>query len=343
MKTLVVQGEFIKDLFLSNNSSNDHINSLCKFLTKEFSAYNLICDFSNVNDYQEASLENPIWELMLDKINEIKYVTNLDSMIKSDDLYNTIGEHNLFLTTCSSEECDNLMADRGYLYLCIENIELQWEIFNLCKNGYQFKVTSSTIIPESNRLNDWNKIEKFAVPFTSIIIFDKYILKNKALQKIDDNLCPLLKRLLLRQPKKKSVQITILCDLEDRETLKEKHTLVMEALNKAGIKNVNLNIIKYDKSLKPIQCDSIHSRFILTNYLHISSTDSFNFFQPKGKINNDSDVIFKFNLPNKNFCFFSKELNDVKSYLNGINNNPNCPVEKHRELYFSTKDNYLFN
>lgn len=341
--SLIVEADFITNLFINLNNGCENTDDLYRFLTADFRDYTLICDFKDIDEYQKASSENPIWELILDKIDKIVFDKNLQTKLDNDKFYKKIGEHNLFLTNLNKDTCQTLTDERGYLYFCTDNIKDNWNVFRQCKNSFKLKVTHSKLIPDPIKLDTWEKIEKFSHPLTSIVIFDKYILKDSSNQKMIDNICPLLEKILGKKPALKTINITVITELKTTEKFKEKHELISEWLKKKGIENFSLNIIKHHKRLYPSDFEGLHSRFILTNCFHVSATDSFNFFKSNGKVNNDVDVIFNFSFRKENAFFYKKELNDLRRYVSSLSNNPTSMDEECKETYFPSKDNYLFN
>jgi hypothetical protein len=338
--TMILENEFIEQLFLTN-TDNDVKKDFYDFLLYEFAGYNLICDFKNKEDYIKAVEENPIWELILDKIDDIRLNASLKKDILTNDFYKPIGEHNIFLTTYTEKECIDLSKDNGYIYISNKNIENVWSDLTKDKRNNIFKVTNDVIIPDEYKFNSWSKLDNFSKPLTSILIFDKYILNDISQQKLSHNLLPLLDRLLQNVKKDNEVTVSIVSVPKDWCIEKRQKRLNAFFISK-GFKNIKINIIKYFKVFKPTKSDGLHGRVIFTNYYHIRSDDSFNYFNGRN-INNDADIKINFSLSSMNKCFYEKELKDIKNYISKLSNDPDNPKEEYKTLYFPNKRNNLLN
>lgn len=341
MKTnLVLQNEFIENLFVNQNES-DIKKDLYDFIISDFSGFDLICDFNDENEYNQAVQENPIWELLLDKIDNIEFNKNLEKALKDDEFYKKIGEHNLFLLQLKKEECSKLSREKGYIFLTDENIDDVWLNFTKEKRNNILKVSNSEIIPEELRFDSWSKLDNFCPPLTSILIFDRYILNDESGQKLKHNLFPLLLKLLQNISNEKDITISIICEPRDWD-IESRQKQLNAFLLSNGFTNASINIIKHCKAFYPSNFEGLHGRIILTNYMHIRSDDSFNFFNNK-TINNDADIKINFSLSSKNKCFYKKELIDLKRYISKLVNNSENPKEEYKLLYYPSKKNYLLN
>lgn len=343
MKHLIAEKKFISDLISSPKCET--MLDFIEFLKNDFFGYDLICDFSNVDEYQSASIDNPLWELLLDKYNNIKFVPTLSNEIKDDSFYTTIGEQNIFLTDHSLQVCDDLRLERGYIYMNVSNLSVHWENFkNFHTAGVHFKITNSTLIPNNQKLDCWTKLNNFLSPLTSLIFFDKYILEDKANQKMTDNLFPILDLVCRNSDRlKKPLNITIITELKSRSNIEDYHSKINSYLHENNYSNVQLNIIKHNKAYYPANFEGLHSRFILTNYFHFKCDGSFNFFKQNGKINVDTDLRIDFSLSKKHRHFYKKELNDISEYVRRLTNNPSHPNFDMKFMYYNNSQNYLFN
>ncbi|HEU4791753.1 MAG TPA: hypothetical protein VFS71_18860 [Flavobacterium sp.] len=342
MMTLIAQKQFLDDLYIcDNNDSNT--KDFSSFLKTDFFGYNLVCDFKDINEYLEASKLNPFWELLMDKYDNIFFNSKLNEEIQMDEFYENLGEQNIFLIDNGSDICDRMMSERGYIFLSIDNISTKWEKFRKCNEGIHLKITNSNIIPEEQKLNSWEKISDYCFPINNAIIFDRYLLKNKTDQKLENNLFPFLSKLSQKNTTKKPLKITLITEFEDYECIKVSYSKIENFLTDNNYNNIIFNIVKHVKALYPRNFEGLHSRFILTNYFHFRCDDSFNYFKRNGKINNDADLRISFNLSSKHKHFFEKELTDIKMYLEKIINNPDNPSQNLKILYLKDKSNSLLN
>jgi hypothetical protein len=337
-KHLIVESEFLDNLFITQEDNKIRAD-LYNFITQDFSNYELICDFEDFEEYKAAMIENPVWEIMLDRFNTVEYNENveIESICKNPEKYS----HSIFLLDDNAKDIDQLTDKFGLIFINEERLENIWSGFADLRKGVQLKVTKSNIIPEEYKLDCWSKIEKFSTPLNSVIIFDRYILDDKTNQKMDHNILPFLEYLIKDRNPSKPIDITIITELNAICNIQEKHRQITEYLNKKDISYFNLNIVKHAKMFYPRDFEGLHSRFILTNYFHFKCDDSFNFFKRNGKVNNDADLRINFNLNEKNDSFFKKELIDVKTYFEKIENNSSQPVPECREMFYPSKTNPL--
>jgi hypothetical protein len=340
MKHLITEQKFIENLL--NCPKCDNISDFLNFIKDDFFGYELICDFKNIDEYKQASEINPFWELIMDKYSSIIFSPNLSTEIDEDSLYQSLGENNIFLTNTDENICKRLSEKRGYIYLSINNISDTWKQFKKSRKGFHFKVTNSNIIPSDQKFDSWAKLDGIFSPITSAIIFDRYILGDKTNQKLAQNLFPLLKQLCKHSNTlKEKLQISIITEFDNRSCINRSHQSIMDFLHACNYNNIEVNIIKHKKSLYPVGFEGLHSRFILSNYVHIKCDDSFNFFKSNGKINNDADIRIDFTMAKSHRHFFKKELLDIKAYFAKLNNNPSHPDNDMKVIFFPNLDNYL--
>ncbi|WP_282039338.1 hypothetical protein [Saccharicrinis aurantiacus] len=338
--TLIVQKEILSNLFITNNDSNERMD-IYKFLCNDYRGYKLICDIK-LSDYKKHMEDNPMWDILIDNMNTFCYEENISSYILEDAFYDDLGEYNIFLINESNNVCNDLTSKYGFVYLNDRNIESNWKVFNEIRKGVPLKVTKSTLIPEEQRVDAWSKLDFISTPLTSIIVFDNYILKDSDLQRLRDNLYPLLEILLAKSRSYQVVTVTIIT-MPSKKCIKQIRGQILAHIRSKGYFNAEINIVKHHKRYYPDGFEGLHSRYILTNYLRIKTEDSFNYFQPSGKINNESDIRVDLCLESKNKPLFMKELEDLNIYFSKIDNNPDNPVEDCQVMFHPHKTNDLLN
>ena len=333
--TLVLQKEVLDDLFVRE----DEFQPFIKFLKKNFRNYNLIINHNDSVELQQHSEENPIIELLLDKLLSITYLFDLDDVLSTDRIGNYCDQRTLILCNLNDADCNLKWEKSGLLYFNLNNLN-KWDLFNDIIYSKSLKVSCDSNIPNEYKFVKWSNITKFLKFCNSVIIFDKYIFCDKSNQKIQDNLYLFLENLF--QINNNHIQLTIISEFEKDDILKY-HQQTNSYLISKGITNFDLNLIHHTKALYPRNFEGLHSRFILTNYLHILSNDSFNFFKQNGDFNNLADVEIKFNLTTKNSYSFQKDLDSVKKYILKTKNEPNSPNLNLRYTYYKDKNNSLLN
>lgn len=216
------------------------------------------------------------------------------------------------LTDLSNDECSHLQENIGHLYLNCTNINLSLRFVNAIKkiNGQQELVSKrvNSVNPSPRNFHDWSCFSEFKHPLTDVLIHDNYILINQKGQKIEDNLIPFLKRIVGSQ--KNTINLTIVTwefsgtdfesiddmDLEnckysidnesedegDESVSKVNTTISLDKMARSlnelfllnGMTNLNLQLFRNKGIVK--------GRVLYTNYIKMSSQQSFTFFNEIG-------------------------------------------------------------
>ncbi len=341
MPTLTATKDFMDTLFIEADNDENCLD-LIQFLKKEIFGVTLICDFSSITEYQAALIENPLWEMLMDKYDKIKFKPDLNAEIQTHEFYKSLNERNLFLTSLDEITCKKLSEERGYLYISSFDISQSWRPLKVIRSKTTFKVTNDENFPESHKFDSWSKLDDYCLPLTSIVIFDRYILADKSNQKLKDNLFEILKK-LCRNNLSKPINLSIISEFERDDQIMSSYEKIESFLQENSISNIKLNILRHDKNYYPPNFEGLHSRLILTNNLRIKCDDSFNFFKSNHKINNDADLHFTFHMCKSFKCFFDKEINDIKRYISRLENKEAETGLANKIYYYKDKDNYLFN
>lgn len=267
--TLVLQKEILDDLFLRENEFQPFLN----FLKKNFRNYNLIINHNDCVELQQHSEENPIIEILLDKILNITYLFDLDNVLITNQIGNYCNQRTIILCNLDDADCNSRLENSGFLYFNLNSLN-KWNFFNDIIYSKSLKVSCDSNIPNEYKFVEWSNITNFLKYCNSVIIFDKYIFCDKSNQKIQDNLYLFLENLF--QINSNHIQLTIISEFEKDDILKY-HQETNSYLTSKGITTFDLNLVHHTKALYPRNFEGLHSRFILTNYLHILSNDSFNF------------------------------------------------------------------
>jgi hypothetical protein len=341
MRVLTATQNFMEKLFVEYDL-DEYSSDLLQFIKSETFGVTLICDFSSISEYKEAMLDNPLWELLLDKSDKIKFNTNIENDVFEDTFYQRLDEQNLFLLSLDEVACEQLSEYRGYVYVSSANIGNAWKPIKLIRENSTLKVTKEQSFPEILKFDNWSKLEDRYLPLTSMIIFDKYILCDKSNQKLKDNLYKLLK-IFCSNKLAKPLKLTIISEFNSDNQIKSAYDQIIQYFGENDIGNVELNIIRHDKNEYPSDFEGLHSRQILTNNLRIKCEDSFNLFKANGKINNDADITFSFNMSFNSSAFFEKEVKHLKRYIGKLKNKADdCQVSQKMYFYLD-KENYLFS
>lgn len=332
--TFILQKEILDELFIRE----EDFTSFIKFLKKKFRDYILITNFIDEDDFFKCAEENPLLEILIDKFDKIKFKTDLSSLIQDKSILKKLSKRTIVLCNADDNICTDYLDNHGCLFFNLSLLQ-NWELYEDIMKSKSLKVTTDKKYPSQYKFTDFKDFTKYFRFCDSLIIFDKYIFGDKTDQKLKNNLYKLLEEILFN---KAQMEITIISEFHEEEIVK-KYNELNEYLNSKNINNYNLNLVHHNKAFYPKKNEKLHSRFILSNYVHIRSNDSFNFFKDNGEFNNLVDIDIMFNLTTQNSFSYLKDLNTTKIYLSKIKNEENCPNKNLRITYYKNKLNALLN
>uniref|UniRef100_UPI004048F49D hypothetical protein n=1 Tax=Flavobacterium sp. TaxID=239 RepID=UPI004048F49D len=332
--TFILQKAVVDDLFIRE----DEFKSFLKFIKKHFRNYTLITDFQNEEEFMKHSNENPILELLLDKFKKIKYITNLKSLLEDKSILNHTSNRSIVISNIADNICNDYLDNHGLLFFNLTLLK-KWSLFDDVIFSKSIKVTHDAAYPNNLRFSNFIDFTKYLKYCTSLIIFDKFLFEDKTDQKISKNLYPFIESVLKSNDK---MEIMVISEFKDEKILQYHENLHNHLTNK-GFSNYKLNLVHHYKAFYPRKFEGLHSRFILSNYLHIRSNDSFNFFKDNGDFNNLADIDIKLNLTTENSFSYTKDLEAVKVYLSKIKNEENCPNKNLKVTFCKNKTNNLLD
>ncbi|WP_312329796.1 hypothetical protein [Sphingobacterium sp.] len=331
---LVLEKDFIK--YLTNTECIDEASKdLETFLCDDFSGYKLACDIESNEEFMRLCEENPFFEFLLDKFIEIEYKQDLKIKIHDETIFKEATPRTIFMITQEYKWVSEISAKYGQLIVSTDNLKNTWEFPYNMRKGVTLKVTKSESVPDKDRFDCWEKMSYFKHNFKNIIIFDKYLLSNITPSELTNTVVPLLKNIL---PTAKDVNVTIVSEIKSGFKLEKYIT----ELKRHFCKNTNFNIIRHWKALYPKNLETLHARYLLTDYIAIICDGSFTFFKKNGTVNAVVNINANLTLCKQNCIFFKKDISDLNSYLSKVTNNPNGD-EKHSDMYFPHKLNPLLN
>lgn len=210
------------------------------------------------------------------------------------------------------------------------------KLFNKLTIGSDFH--DQRIIDETD-FNSWEKLEQYVLPFSTLLLNDRYIFKEGSIGSewkiFNKNLGVILKQFY--KNKTSNARLVFICEIDPFNKFKKIYFSSgyfkrIYANIEDTIKEENENIpipeivlafvpvTKYRDDLKQIK--NKHDRCIITNYFRIGGYDSFTKFYPNGEIKGDNtDVDFyshgkkKYeNISRKKVVEFSKVIEDLRKY-----------------------------
>jgi len=340
-KEIIIDKSFL-DKFVDIYDSENDLHTDFKSFLKKVRDFDLIINYPNRDEFEEAVLTNPILELIIDtKPPEIKYRENLLEELFSLDFYDKTSPIKIFMVELSSEECSNLSEKFGFEYISTNNIGDRWKIYSSNRNDWKMKVTKNETISDEIKFDSWNKLSKFCHPLHSIVILDRYILTNKQNQQVKDNLFPLLKTLTSFSCKDQTLNLTIITE-KLYNSIEKVHLDVMNYIENELKLTCHLNIIKNEKSFNPRDFEDLHPRRIFTNYFTINPDNSFNFFKPGGKVNANTKLYFEFIYSNYEWQSYLQDISDISKYLKKVDNRPAIGSCEAIINFCKDKENRLF-
>ena len=194
----------------------------------------------------------------------------------------------------------------GSLIIC--NLGEEEELFKklmFYHNEYKF---SKDLPIGSLDFDCWEKLNRFILPFTDLIIFDKFLF-NCDLITIESNFEKLLKQFHLQKNIKTNIIIVTLPNMHPLYDLLVKTKEVVE--NLIG-KKPNVTLITFRS--KPE-----HDRTIFTNYTRFKSGDSFNYFNERSqKITAGRELDLKCLIDSEYFNLSANLISDLQSTINNF-------------------------
>lgn len=335
MGALILEREILDNIFVLN----DKLINLTEYIKTNLFGLDLICDYESEEALREDLLNNPLLDFIIEDIRSIKYKKDLKNLILNDEIFDHIKENNVFLINCHTDKLTDLREKFCYHFYNSDTLLEFEKILDEVKNTQILKVTKDTTIPKELIFNNWIHISPCFSKMNSLIIFDKYILKETDLCKLKDNIFKIISEI---GKSKFKINLMIITDFLDNVEMNKKYDLVNNYIKEKEY-NITMTLVNHSKSFYPRDFEGFHSRFMLSNYFYIISTDSFNFFKPNGKVINSCELIINCNLIKNNRTLFKKEIKSLNDYLSRINNNPTNPSDKLKLMYKNHKTNPLLS
>jgi len=335
MSHLILEKDLLDEIFvLSENFQN-----VIEFIKQHLFGFDLICDFKSEEELKESFNENPLIEFIIENINSIKYNPNLKNDIISNVIFDKIGENNIFLICIDTLSINKIKRVKPYLFYNQDNL-IDFDKFLAQNNNTKIlKVSKDQTIPSDLVFQNWTNLDFCFKNINSLIILDNYILSESKSCTLQDNFLSLLDEI---SKSKYELFLTIITEFKDFEDLNSKYNSINKYIKDNNYK-IEINLINHQKHFYPRDFEGFHSRFILSNYYYIISTDSFSYFKPNGKIINSADLIISCNLFKSGNILFRKELKSINEYFKKIVNDDQSPSKLLKLMYHPTKINPLLN
>ncbi len=205
-------------------------------------------------------------------------------------------------TKYSLEEYEN---NNPYLFFNAENIQSKYSLIDVIK---KWIVTPNPNSDNPSYLMDWSEIGKYKHNYFDIIISDRYCLNDEV--SIKENIPYIIKNLSSNHKIIKNVLIFVREENVISENLEKAHKIIVKELSDMNIHNFNLKI--YGSK------NTGHDRVIITNSFYLSSGDSFNYFNNKGKKNTNTTQLEILSI-SKYYDLVNQHLINLKKIYNSEN------------------------
>lgn len=263
---LFIEKEFIEkfesEYEFNNIYSNSNVKNIVYRLLSEYPFVTLYTNYANLKEAMSSRLIN----FFTNNNTSINFIVDFDKYFES------ISELPLrtLVFTESPSKSSALIATLGGLHFSYDGLEMSLGEFI---QTFEQKIDFSEI--ENFTWNTFSILSK--VPFRSIVIDDPYILLDKADQKIDKNLVPMLKNLI--SEKSGTVELCIYTDIiqnssergrSEIDIVEMKYSRIMKQLSE------NINSFSLVKSKQKRNYFEQHDRYCYMDFVIISAGKGFN-------------------------------------------------------------------
>ncbi len=339
---IVIEREFLESFYILHDAKNATEADFSRFLTAKLQDFCLLTDFDNLDALQAETMENPMWEMIVDRLPRTEFSTTLKQDIEQPNFYSQDSVFKLFCTTKTDTECKTLEEKFGYTYLNINTLKNKWAVYQSDRDDNPMPIDTTS----SPRFDSWAKLQAFKHPISTMVIFDKFLFVNQIDQDINQNLLELFKNLIpdvtLHQPleilflvakeqvnyrnnqvinRKKNIDIKdrimpTTIPINDRMILIGQHIESFFTTNYHNLA-VKISIAHYDKTDDPTT-DKEHDRGIYTNYFFFEIGAGINLFNSSNNLRNRStfNAHFLLKLPGKNVAFSG--LRSFRDYIKNV-------------------------
>jgi hypothetical protein len=257
-------------------------------LIKKHSITVLLSDSSIINSY-DLRKENPIFQYLVSQRQEGHQ--NIEHYTPPLD-YSAISNNVIpFILSNSRANIGFSGYKMGIQSFKAKSIINKWQPFTKpnvlnIEKSVDFMGTSDNPM----MLKSWSDIAIYKHQLNSIIIADNHILSEISL--LENNLLSILGELLPEKDLDIPIHITIFTSDEDNSgnSKNSNFKLIEDKIRKYLTTDLKLNLFKLSVFVKSSK--KFHNRRIFTNYFIITSDNTFNYFDQKGKPRLDSKLTF---------------------------------------------------
>lgn len=347
MLELALDRAFVDNFHTAFIESDEYADDFYKYFIRNLQKFKLITNYADIEDLMQEAKDNPLLELIIERIPVIEYDQNFDVLIDSPGFPQNGSPIKLILSGDNNTQCINRRKRFGLEYLNPSNLKDRWPLYFSRRTDINKKTTNDPEIPDDFRFDSWDCIKPFAHPINAIIIVDFYLLcwerEDELINNIKNNIAPLLEVLLLEASTEVPINITFISEFKDKppkkqvERVKTSRQQIEAAIGKITSRPFNLNILVHNKRNYTTDFQEFHDRIIITNYFYINCGAGFNIgsrkagvgvFDKPGKINkirHNSEIQFRSILNIQNYWTAFKDLKQLDIYCKRLENHPGLP------------------
>jgi hypothetical protein len=347
MLELVLDRAFVDTFHLAYKSNVEYADDFALYFLKNMQRCKLVTNYRDMDELLQAASENPLLELIVERIPKVVFKSDFDHEVDSQD-FPTIGSPiKLILTGEENELCNKRRKQFGLEFLNPGNLKDRWPIYYSRRTDINKKTTNDPELPNEVRFDSWENFKPFAHPLNAVIIVDFYLLswerEEDFVQSMTNNIIPLMENLMAEASEDIPVNISFISEFKDRppkkqaERVNKSRQLLEAAIKKITTKPFNLNLIVHEKKNYPKEFQEFHDRIIITNYFYINCGAGFNIGSKKSgigvfdkpgqisRIRHNSEIQFRSILNIQNYWTAFKDLKQLDIYCKKLENHPGLP------------------
>lgn len=303
---LYLEKEFIDELYCIDND-NEFVIDFNDELIKKSRGYHL---YTNLQERECEILmyEYPILREITSGVTGVSY-----DYQKEDFLSNSETMHKLLL-----EKNNNENKQIGNQFECISanNLIEKWKRYSPKREFLEVPCDTDKNIPIEERFSKWSDLKRFCRhPLNEIIIYDKFILKDNYHASIKNNLLPMIEQFKKMSSQSLKIKIITLPNQimpnNDNLNLTTKVKIIKDRIRER-IKECKIDILVLNQDNEHIQ----HDRWIYTNLFLIFRGYGFNIYNGDRKINESSEISFKFIFLKRFYRIFIKRREIIDKIIN---------------------------
>lgn len=300
--------DFISNFWNISSSDKPIIDDFKDTIFKKAKNFCLKTNFSSFEEIRENEEYSVIMEMLFESIPELEFSDQLQKSDWLDNELNANGGYKLFLIELEQKECEAYTKRTGFEFICTGNLSSCWK-------KYLNKEIEKSLLNLGNDkdpdvLNNWEDLSFVRQsPTNSIIVVDRYIFRNSNYQKIEENLYPLLEAI---------IPIDICGSLDILIIAEDISQLLFQRINRHFAKFQKKIVIKFSFikwAYDFMDNQSIHDRFIYTNYYTIYSGPGFNLFNNNVLKESNGLFFIRFSFTEKNMKNYPYHLMQLKNYV----------------------------